>query len=734
MDDHRGMTAKSTFFSTRRVRTPTVLQMEMAECGAAALGSVLAYHGRRVPLEELRVACGVSRDGSKAGNVVRAARRYGLDATGMRRGVDELLAGTFPVIVFWNFNHFLVVEGASRTKVWLNDPAMGPRTVSRAEFAEGFTGLSLEFKKGAAFTRGGASTGILSKLAGRLRGLRGGIAVVAWISVMLVIPGIVVPGLTAAFVDRVLVQHFTGWLSPLLIGLGVVLLVNLLLRWVQGLVLLRIELRMALGESARFAWHVLTLPIAFFSQRHTGDLVNRVDANDRVATLLARDFGTAAANGVTAVLLGAVMVAYDALLAAIVLAGAVLNIVFVQLLRGSLANAAHRLQMEQARLFSASVVGLQSIETLKATGGENDFFSRWAGYHARSVNSEQKLAIYQQSIDLLPPILLSLTSAAVLGIGALKVIDGEMTLGLLVAFQSLLTSFAAPVQQMVGVAAKVQEASADLSRLDDVLNHKPDWRFAPAADGTVPAPADARASGRLSLQGVSFGYNALEPAMIEDFTLDVAPGQWVVLVGESGSGKSTLGKLITGLLEPRTGEIRIDGHTLPAWGRERLSKIVASVDQDIHLFAGTVVDNVTLWDDTTDHDRLVAAIDDAGLMPAVRAMPGNFKARIEDGGRNLNGGERQRLEIARALVRNPAILVLDEATSGLDAMSESDILTAVRRRGMTCILVAHRLSTIRDCDEIIVLERGKVVERGTHTALLAAAGAYARLIGAGAAT
>ena len=416
------MIGRPGFFSSRRVRTPTVLQMEMTECGAAALGSVLAYYGRRVPLEELRVACGVSRDGSKAGNVVRAARRYGLEAAGMRREVDELLGGTFPVIVFWNFNHFLVVEGASRTKVWLNDPAMGPRTVSREEFADGFTGVSLEFKKGTNFTRGGAPAGVLPRLTSRLKGMRGGIAVVAWISVMLVIPGMVVPGLTAAFVDKVLVQRFTGWLDPLLIGLGVTLLVNVLLRSVQGLVLLRIELRMALEQSAQFAWHVLTLPVAFFTQRHTGDLVNRVDANDRVATLLARDFGNAAANCVTAGFLGAVMIFYDVTLAAIVLASAALNVVFVRLLQGSLADAAQRLQMEQGRLFSTSVVGLQSIETLKATGGENDFFSRWAGYHARTVNSEQKLAIYQQSIDLLPPILLSLTSAAVLGVGALKVI------------------------------------------------------------------------------------------------------------------------------------------------------------------------------------------------------------------------------------------------------------------------------------------------------------------------
>ena len=643
----------------------------------------------------------------------------------MRREVDEILAGALPVIVFWNFNHFVVVEGFSRQGLSERSGGRAAQRLARG-VRQAFTGVSLEFKKGPDFTPGGAAQGVVAKLTGRLKGFHAAIAFVAWVSLMLVIPGMIVPGLTAAFVDKVLIQRFDGWLSPLLIGLGVTFLVNVALRSLQGLALLRIELRLALEQSARFAWHVLSLPIAFFSQRYVGDIVNRVEANDRVATLLARDFGNAAASCLTAGFLGAVMISYDPTLSAIVLGSAALNIVVLRLLHRSLSDVALRLQMEQGRLFSTSVVGLQSIETLKATGGENDFFSKWAGYHARAVNSEQKLGIYQQTIDLLPAVLLSLTSAAVLGIGALEVIYEDLTIGTLVAFQGLLMSFSAPVQQMVGVAGKVQQASADLSRLDDVLHYERDWRFSPAA----VAPPGARAAGHLSMQGVSFGYSALEPPLIENFSLDVAPGQWVALVGESGSGKSTLGKLITGLFEPRAGEIRVDGHTLHAWGRERLSEIVASVDQDIRLFAGTVHDNVTLWDDTVDHAHLVAAIDDAGLTSAVRNMPGNFEGEIEEGGRNLNGGQRQRVEIARALVRQSSILVLDEATSALDAVSENEILTAVRRRGMTCVLVAHRLSTIRDCDEIIVLERGKVVERGTHASLIAAAGAYARLIGA----
>ena len=720
------MTALFKLFSKRRVRTPTVLQMEIVECGAAALGIVLGYYGRRVPLEELRVTCGVSRDGSKAGNILRAARSYGLEAVGMHREVDEVLSGTFPVIVFWNFNHFLVVEGVSRSKVYLNDPVMGPRSVSREEFGNNFTGVSLEFKKGPVFTAGGAAPGLMAKLGRRLKGFNAAIAFVAWISLMLVLPGMILPGMTATFVDNVLIRQFEGWLGPMLIGLGITFLLNVALRSLQGLALLRIELRLALEQSAQFAWHVLSLPIAFFSQRYAGDLVNRVEANDRVATLLARDFGNAAASCLTAVFLGAVMFSYDVTLSAIVLGSAALNIVVLRFLNRSLADVALRLQVEHGKLFSTSVVGLYSIETLKATGGESDFFSKWAGYHARAINSEQKLGIYQQTVDLLPAVLLSLTSAVVLGFGALQVIDGALSIGALVAFQGLLMSFSVPVQQLVGVAGKVQQASADLSRLDDVLHYKRDWRFSQPSD----APAEARAAGHLSMQGVSFGYSALEPPLIEDFSLDVAPGQWVALVGESGSGKSTLGKLITGLFEPRVGEIKVDDHTLHAWGRERLSKIVASVDQDIRLFGGTVHDNVTLWDDTVEHGQLVAAIDDAGLTPTIQNMPGNFQGVIEEDGRNLNGGQRQRVEIARALVREPAILVLDEATSALDAVSENEILAAVRRRGMTCVLVAHRLSTIRDCDAIIVLDRGKVVERGTHTTLMAAAGAYARLIGA----
>jgi NHLM bacteriocin system ABC transporter peptidase/ATP-binding protein len=703
--------------------------MEAVECGAAALGMILGYYKKFIPLEELRSRCGVSRDGSKASKIVTAARYYGLEASGWRRTAADVLAGACPVIVFWNLNHFVVVEGSAGDKVFLNDPAVGPYTVSRQEFDEAYSGISLELKPGPDFTQGGNPPRLWPRLARRMQGLTGSIKLILALSVFLVVPAILTPSFTKIFIDDILVLGKDTWLRPLLLGMAITFLVQIGLSWLKQDILLRIQMRLALVQSASFCWHVLRLPTVFFAQRHTGDIADRVGANDRVAKLLAGDLGSAILGVFTVLFFLVIMVTYSLFLTAIVVGGTMLNVLVLRSVARMRRDAAIRLQTEYAKLFSTSVIGLRTMETLKATGAESDFFSKWAGYHARTLNTARKLGVVSGLTAVAPLLLSGLVGALVLCLGAIDVIESDKTIGSLVAFQALMIGFFAPIQQLVEVAGRMQEASADLARLDDVLQYPLDRRY---RDAVPPDANSHNAAGRLTLQDVTFGYSPLDPPLIEGFSLDVEPGGWVALVGGSGSGKSTIGRLVSGLFEPWSGAVLVDGRALADWNVDDLAHTVAAVDQDIRMFRGSVRDNITLWDDTVSHARMVAATRDAALLDVVERMPGSFDRAIDEGGINLSGGQRQRVEIARALLGNPKVLVLDEATSALDTVTENEVMQSVRRRGCTCVVVAHRLSTIRDCDEIIVLEGGKIAERGRHEELLERGGPYARLIGEGA--
>jgi NHLM bacteriocin system ABC transporter peptidase/ATP-binding protein len=714
-----------------RVRTPTVLQMEAVECGAAALGIVLGHFGRTVPLEELRVRCGVSRDGSKAGNVLRAARDYGLSAKGLRLETTTVLKGPFPLIVFWNFNHFLVVEGASRSQVWLNDPAIGPRAVSIGEFDESFTGVVLRLEPGPDFERGGRQPSVLARLGRWLSGSNPALGFVLAISLLMVVPGIVIPGFTLIFIDHYLVREEQDWLRPLLVGMLIVFVARWGLLWLQQYSLRRIELRLALANSARFLWHVLRLPVEFFQQRYVGDVSNRVNANDRVATLLSGDLGSSLLDALTILFFIGAMVFYDLSLTLISVGFAVINVTVMLLVRRLRTDLSMRLQQEQAKLFGSSVAGLQLVETLKASGGEDDFFARWAGYQARVANTEQRLSLVTQITAVVPTFLAAASTAAILGLGGLTVMEGGMTIGALVAFQSLVVSFNTPIQRLVEVGGRVQEINADLARLDDVMAYERDHPFRNEVDGapTSPAPTSgARLDGRVTLENIAFGYNRLDPPLIEGFSLTLEPGGRIALVGGSGSGKSTLAKLATGLYPPWEGTLKLDGVPLADLPRDLVANSLSVVDQDIFLFEGTVSDNLTLWDPSVPHETVTQAAKDAAVHDVIAARPEGYDGPVDEGGRNFSGGEAQRLEIARALVTEPSILVLDEATSALDPATEALVFDSLRRRGCSCIVIAHRLSTIRDCDEIIVLDRGKVVERGRHAELIAGDGPYARLI------
>jgi NHLM bacteriocin system ABC transporter peptidase/ATP-binding protein len=715
---------------SRRVKTPTILQMEAVECGAAALAMVLASYGRWVPLEELRHECGVSRDGSKANNVLKAARKYGLEAKGFKyEALEKLYELKFPIILFWNFNHFVVLEGFKRGQVYLNDPAQGPRVVSMTELDGSYSGVVLTFQPGPEFKKGGTSPSMGPALRRRLVGSELALMFAILCGLFLVIPGLAIPAFTRVFIDDYLINGQAWLLTPLLWIMAGTIAVQAALTWLQKHYLLRLETKLALATSSRFFNHILRLPAAYFAQRFAGEIGTRVLINDKVASVVSGKLATTVIDCVMTFFYAILMFFYDVTLTLIVIAIALLNVAAVKLSARVRVDASQRLRQDRGKLMGVSMNGLQMIETIKATGSEAEFFARWSGYYAKTVNTQQYLQVLSQVSGMVPPFVQTLSTAAVLVIGGLKVMSGEdFTMGMLVAYQTLLTSFTRPLTTFVQFGSTLQELQADMNRLDDVARYPIDPQY--AENRPVKAdPTKIKLTGHVELRGVTFGYSPLDKPLVENFDLVVKPGRRVAIVGASGSGKSTVAKLTSGLYRPWTGEVLFDGVPRDELPRELVANSLSVVDQEIFLFGGTVAENVTMWDSNLPVQRIRAAAQDAAIDGVVEAREGGYQSTVQEGGGNFSGGQCQRLEIARALVGEPSIMILDEATSALDPTTEAHIDESMRRRGCTCIIIAHRLSTIRDADEIIVMDRGKIVQRGTHDGMKDVEGPYKYLIG-----
>lgn len=701
-----------------RARTPTVFQMEAVECGAASLAMILAYHKLVVPLERLRIECGVSRDGSTAKNVLAAARKFGLKAQGWKKELDDLWGLGTPAILFWNFNHFVVLEGVGRAGCWINDPASGRRRVTWEEVDTSFSGVVLTFEETPAFKRGGERPSVRKALQRRLGGSETAMTFLVLCGVAMVVPGLVIPTFSRIFVDNVLIAHVDGWLRPLLIAMTMTMAMRLALGALQQHYIRKLQTKVLVTTTTEFLEHVLHLPIEFFAQRYAGDISNRIGLNDQVALFISRRLATAAINGVLIVFFALLMFAYSVPLTLIGISVVVLIIAVTRYVGGIQADGSKRLIQEQGKVSGVAMGGLTTIETLKASGGETDLFARWAGYVAKTVTISQRLERSTIALGAIPSLLNQMAFITILCVGGSLVMNGSMTMGELVAFQSLMASFLSPVLSLSTLATDAQAMAGNLARLDDVLRYQADsWSLAHEED-VVSAFAGQRLRGEVELRNVTFGYSVLAPPLIENFSLHLKPGARVALVGGSGSGKSTIAKLISGLYPPWSGEILFDGQPLRSLPRTMFTSSVSVVDQEIAMYQGTLRDNLTLWDRTVPESEVVHAAKDAMIHHEIAARPGGYQSGVQEGGTNFSGGQRQRLEIARALANEPRVLILDEATSALDPLTEQRIEQHLRRRGCTCIVVAHRLSTIRDADEIIVLAKGKVVQRGTHDALM----------------
>jgi len=712
------------------VDTPTVLQMEATECGAASLAMVLGTYKSYIPLETLRVECGINRDGSKASNIMKAARRMGLEAKGYRMETEGLFEVKMPCILHWNFNHFVVLEGFKGGKVYINDPGSGKKVVSYEELDMAFTGVVLTFAPGPDYKRVGVEPKLYTALLQRLKGSEMTLCMVFLAGLFLVVPGLVIPTFSKIFIDDILLGGKTYWIRALVWGIVVTGIIQCLLTYIQGQYLLKMQTKIAIISSGKFLWHVLRLPVGFFSQRYAGDISERMQSNDTVAQFLSGQLASTVVNLVMLLFYLTLMLCYDWKLALVGVAAAAINMGYLKYIAKRRESQNAKMQQDSGRMMGTAMGGLQIVETLKASGSEGDFFSKVIGYHAKNVAQQQVFGVSTQYLNTLPMLLTALTDAAVLIIGGYEVMSGVLTVGTLIAFRTLMSSFMSPITMLMQIGTQYQEMRADISRLDDVLNYGQDKVF----EKEIPEEEmykdeyHRKLEGFVDIEGLNFGYSPLEPPLIENFELHLKPGQRAALVGGSGSGKSTISKLISGIFEPWSGEIKFDGVNKDDIYRRVLTNSLAVVDQDICMFADTIKNNITLWDETIPEDMVLEAVKDAEIYESIIEKTGGFEYMFNEGGRNMSGGQRQRVEIARALLNKPSILIMDEATSALDPVTEKKIADNIKEKGITCIIVAHRLSTIRDCDEIIVLNRGKVVQRGTHDELKDQEGYYAELI------
>lgn len=706
-------------------KTPTIYQMEATECGAASLSMIFAYFGKHLPLEQMRIETGVSRDGCNAGNIMRAAKKYGFECHGYRKEPDGLRELQPPCIIHWNFNHFVVFEGFKGRYAYINDPAMGRRKLTMEELDDAFTGVVLTFKPTSSFQKEKRKNTLLGFIGSRLKGQYGILLKLLFVGLLLVFPGLVLPVLSQVYVDDILVAGNTDWFVKLIIFMLATIILQAGLTIYRNTILVKLQKKMVLLSARDFLSNMFRLPMSFFEQRYVGDLSGRVSNNAKVSDFLAGELAETALNIFVIIFYLILLIIYSPILTVIALVSVLVNLVVMKITSRLISNASIKLQQDSGKLAGAVCAGISITSTLKASGAESEYVSRILGYNAKTICLEQRFSKFQNIVNAIPDTVKMLADVLLLMVGGSLVISGKMTIGMLIAFTALFGSFSEPIDKLVGFVKNIQTTKADINRVEDIMNYSADEKY----DSSVSKrDIKTKLDGNISVNNIDFGYSRLKPPIVTDFSFKINCGSSVAFVGASGCGKSTISKIVSGLYSPWKGELLFDGIPVKEIPNEVLNASISTVSQNITLFSGSIRDNLTMWNSKISESDMIAAAKDACIHNVISQKPGGYDYKLSEGASNLSGGQRQRLEIARALATNPTILIMDEATSALDPVVEKEIVDNIKRRGCTCVIVAHRLSAIRDCDRIIVLDKGRIAQQGTHEELSAVDGHYKKFI------
>lgn len=718
-------------------RVPSIMQMESLECGAASLTMILAYYGKWLPLEEVRVSCGVSRDGSNLKDIADAGTMYGLIPSAYKCDVEDLVTVDLPAIIHWNFNHFVVLVKIKSHYAIINDPARGRVKISIEELDSAFTGVVMCFEKGPNFVPSGKPKSVIKFVKNRLKGTLEPFLFVMISGFLITLTDIIIPILSRLFFDNVLIPDANlspkgaDWFLPLIYFMLFLVIFRLFTASIKEIYILKMRARLAISASSSFIWHVLKLPMEFFSQRTVGDIAERQSSNEGIAHSLIQELAPVVLNLFMLVFYFVVLLKISTILTIIGILACVINIFLSMYISSKRVNFSRLQMQDEGKLASSTVSGIKMIETIKAAGAENGFFEKWAGYQALVNSAKVKTEKVNKYLGALPEIVTEISVFATSLTGAaLMMTTNYFTLGLLMQFQAYFRSFVEPVDDIRAAGQKVQETRTLMERVEDVMNYAPDVVF-DSSDEIEKSDSKGiykKLTGNIEIKNLTFGYKRLSKPLIENFSLTLKPGKKVALVGPSGCGKSTISSLISGLYKPWSGSILFDGLEISKIKRNVFTASLAVVDQDISMFEDTILDNIKVWDKSIEDFEVIMAARDADMHMDIVGREGGYNAIVKENGKNFSGGQRQRIEIARTLAQDPTIIVLDEATSALDAETEYKVVKAIEARGITCIVVAHRLSTIRDCDEIIVLDKGKIVQRGTHEDLYNVEGFYKKLI------